>query len=335
MINHMNFELKEKNILFISPKFFNYEKEIVNKLKNFGANVHYVDDRFDNGLIVKALLRLGIGKIILKNKIIGYFLKELEKSKFDKIDYVFALTPEAFSENVIEIYRKLLPDTVFILYMWDSFKNRTNTPHLLKYFNFKYTFDLKDSKNYNLDYLPLFYIDSYSSFIKKDNFLYDVSFIGTAHSDRISISKKVVRLLGTNKYFFYFYFQSKILYYYNKVVNKHFKDVSKKDISFVSIDKLLLNHVVENSKVVIDIQHFDQEGLTMRTFEMLGAKKKLITTNKNVALHDFYNHNNIFILDRKKLEINSDFLVSDYIDLPKEIYGKYSLHSWIKTIFKL
>jgi hypothetical protein len=219
--------------------------------------------------------------------------------------------------------------------MWDSFKNRTNTPHLLEYFDFKYSFDLKDSKNYNLDYLPLFYIDSYRSFIKKDNFLYDVSFIGTAHSDRISIAKKVVMQLGTNKYFFYFYFQSKILYYYNKIVNKHFKDVIKTDICFNSIDKILLNQVLENSKVVLDIQHFDQEGLTMRTFEMIGAKKKLITTNKNVALHDFYNSNNIFILDRKKLEINSDFLGLDYIDLPKEIYEKYSLHSWIKTIFKL
>jgi hypothetical protein len=331
----MNFELKEKNILFISPKFFNYEKEIEKKIEDFGANVHYVDDRFDNGFIVKALLRLGIGKIFLKNKIIRYFLKELERSKFDKIDYVFALTPEAFSENVIEIYRKLLPDTVFILYMWDSFKNKTNTPHLLEYFDFKYSFDLVDSQNYDLNYLPLFYIDSYSSFIKKDNFLYDISFIGTAHSDRIAIAKKVVKQLGTNKYFFYFYFQSKILYYYNKIVNKHFKDVIKTDICFNSIDKILLNQVLENSKVVLDIQHFDQEGLTMRTFEMIGAKKKLITTNKNVALHDFYNSNNICILDRKKLEINSDFLVSDYIDLPKEIYEKYSLHSWIKTIFKL
>jgi hypothetical protein len=331
----MNFELKEKNILFISPKFFNYEKEIEKKIEDFGANVHYIDDRFDNGFIVKALLRLGIGKIFLKNKIIRYFLKELERSKFDKIDYVFALTPEAFSENVIEIYRKLLPDTVFILYMWDSFKNKTNTPHLLEYFDFKYSFDLVDSQNYDLNYLPLFYIDSYSSFIKKDNFLYDISFIGTAHSDRIAIAKKVVKQLGTNKYFFYFYFQSKILYYYNKIVNKHFKDVIKTDICFNSIDKILLNQVLENSKVVLDIQHFDQEGLTMRTFEMIGAKKKLITTNKNVALHDFYNSNNICILDRKKLEINSDFLVSDYIDLPKEIYEKYSLHSWIKTIFKL
>jgi hypothetical protein len=219
--------------------------------------------------------------------------------------------------------------------MWDSFKNKTNTPHLLEYFDFKYSFDLVDSQNYDLNYLPLFYIDSYSSFIKKDNFLYDISFIGTAHSDRIAIAKKVVKQLGTNKYFFYFYFQSKILYYYNKIVNKHFKDVFKTDICFNSIDKILLNQVLENSKVVLDIQHFDQEGLTMRTFEMIGAKKKLITTNKNVALHDFYNSNNICILDRKKLEINSDFLVSDYIDLPKEIYEKYSLHSWIKTIFKL
>lgn len=327
--------LNNKNILFISPKFFNYEKEIVNKLREFGANVHYIDDRFDNGFLVKALLRLGIGKIILQSKIVNYFLGELGESKFNRIDYVFALTPEAFSEKVIAIFRNKLPDAVFILYMWDSFKNRTNTPLLLEYFDFKYSFDLKDSKNYNLNYLPLFYIDCYTSFIKKQYYQYDVSFIGTAHSDRIAIAKKIVKQLGTDKYFFYFYFQSKILYYYNKIVNKHFKNVSKRDISFVSIDKLLLNHVVENSKVVIDIQHFDQEGLTMRTFEMLGAKKKLITTNKNVALHDFYNPNNIYILDRKKLEIEPNFLDSDYMDLPKEIYEKYSLHSWIKTIFKL
>ena len=38
----------------------------------------------------------------------------------------------------------------------------------------------------------------------------------------------------------------------------------------------------KESEVILDINHPGQNGLTMRTFEALGAGKKLITTNTEI-----------------------------------------------------
>ena len=67
--------------------------------------------------------------------------------------------------------------------------------------------------------------------------------------------------------------------------------------------------------------------------EMLGAKKKLITTNHNIKYYDFYDQQNILIIDRKKPVIDKDFIYSPYNDIDLHIYNKYSLQSWVNTIF--
>ena len=45
-------KLENKNILFFSVQTFNLEKEILNKLKEFGANVDYYDERPSNNNFV-------------------------------------------------------------------------------------------------------------------------------------------------------------------------------------------------------------------------------------------------------------------------------------------
>lgn len=56
--------------------------------------------------------------------------------------------------------------------------------------------------------------------------------------------------------------------------------------------------VLAISKAQIEIQHPSQKGLTTRAFESLGTKTKLITTNPAIRQYDFYNSNNILIIDR-------------------------------------
>lgn len=325
--------IKDKNILFISPRFFNYEIEVLLKLKELGANVYYIDDRFDNGILVKGLLRLGLGKKFLKNKILNYFVNSLKQSNFSKVDYVFALTPEAFSEDIIKKYKELLPDARFLLYMWDSFQNRKNTKNIIDLFDAKFSFDVSDCKEYNLIYLPLFFIDDYSHITQTGKFDYDLTFIGTAHSDRYYLVKKIKNQLLGYKFFEYYYFQNILLLLYNKLTNRRFYKVRFKDITYTPLEKKALLHIIEKSKTIIDIQHPKQEGLTIRLIEMIGAKRKVITTNKNVKNFDFYCSNNILVIDRDFPLIDPSFLEQDYQELPIEIYNKYSINTWLNTIF--
>lgn len=65
-------------------------------------------------------------------------------------------------------------------------------------------------------------------------------------------------------------------------------------------------------------------------------QKKIITTNKSIISYDFYNPNNIFILDEDKpVNINPAFFTTPYEPLSDEIYHKYTIQNWVKTVFKL
>ena len=72
----------------------------------------------------------------------------------------------------------------------------------------------------------------------------------------------------------------------------------------------------------------------MRTIEMLGMSKKVITTNALITQYDFYNPNNFFIIDRENPVLNTDFLDAPYEPLPPEIQAKYSLDAFLKEIFE-
>ena len=86
------------------------------------------------------------------------------------------------------------------------------------------------------------------------------------------------------------------------------------------------------AKCVMDIESSTQTGLTMRTIEMIGLRKKLITTNKDIVNYDFYNENNIMIVDRENFKIDKVFFEKPYVNLDEKIYEKYALKNWILRV---
>ena len=90
-----------------------------------------------------------------------------------------------------------------------------------------------------------------------------------------------------------------------------------------------ISEIVDESKIIIDIQHPKQTGLTMRTIEMLGMNKKIITTNEDIKNYDFFDENNIKIINREDNYFDFTDLKSDYVNLDDSIYSYYSLSSWI------
>lgn len=85
---------------------------------------------------------------------------------------------------------------------------------------------------------------------------------------------------------------------------------------------------------MIDIQHPKQVGLTMRTIEMLGLRKKLITTNQDIKNYDFYNEDNICIIDRKDILIKKNFFETNYNSNSDAYRKNYSLESFVDEILK-
>ncbi|CAM4017558.1 hypothetical protein [Arcobacter cloacae] len=331
-------ELRGKTVLLLAPKFFGYEIEIKKELENLGAKVIYFDERPKNDFFTKVFIRLNLKSFIFK-KIEEYYKNILESIKKENIDYLFLVNVETVPLKFIEKTILINPKLKVLTYFWDSVKNRKKSLEYLSYSNKFFSFDLKDAEaNMRIEFLPLFYIDDYKNINNIENeLIYDISFIGTVHSDRYKIIKQIEKQINNNnglKTYFYFYSPSKILFFFQKLFKKDFKYIEWSDVSFKSLSKLDVIDVIEKSKCIIDIQHPLQTGLTMRTIEMLGAKKKILTTNSEIKKYDFYNSNNIFLLDRNNVKIDIEFFEKKYKDLNDDIYKKYSINQWLKTIFR-
>ncbi|HAB26352.1 MAG TPA: hypothetical protein DCE27_00175, partial [Xanthomarina gelatinilytica] len=87
--------------------------------------------------------------------------------------------------------------------------------------------------------------------------------------------------------------------------------------------------------VLLDIQKENQYGLSFRVFESLGYKKKLITTNADIVNYDFYNPNNIAVVDVHNIQIPDAFFKTPYEEIPKDVLYKYTLAGWIENVFNL
>ena len=79
---------------------------------------------------------------------------------------------------------------------------------------------------------------------------------------------------------------------------------------------------VNRSKYIIDIVQEEQVGLTLRALESLFYGRKLITNNSNISNYNFYNPNNILILDTS-YEIPEGFINSNYEPVGEELLRKY------------
>ncbi|MCT7554562.1 hypothetical protein [Aliarcobacter butzleri] len=330
-------DLNGKTILFLAPKFFGYEFEIKKELENFGAKVIFFDERPKNDFFTKAFIRLNL-KSFISNRIENYYKNIIESVKDENIDYLFLVSTETISIKTIKEIKYIHKDIKIFTYFWDSIKNKKSALDYLDISDKYFTFDYSDTNiDKKIEFLPLFYIKDYEDIADiRNELLYDICFIGTVHSDRYKIIKELEKeLKGTNvNTFFYFYSPSKILFFFQKLFEKDFRNIKWDEVSFNPLNRLDVIDIIKKSKCIIDIQHPNQTGLTMRTIEILGAKKKLLTTNKEIEKYDFYNKNNIFVFDRNKPKICSNCFIKNYEDINIDIYQKYSLKNWVITIFK-
>lgn len=90
---------------------------------------------------------------------------------------------------------------------------------------------------------------------------------------------------------------------------------------------------MKDADVLVDFINGKHCGLSFRTFEAMGYDKKLITTNAEIIKYDFYNPNNIFVLNNDNLAKLNEFLEKPYEPLPVEIKQKYSFTNWIRYVF--
>ena len=299
-------ELKRRNIEanHIDASKFKYKyKSVFNKLSN-------------------SINKLFFGKNIKNIALEEYILKQLKN--LGQQDIILFIRPDKISKKAhLEI--KELTDR-YISYIYDSCR-RFPIDHLLNgVFDEIFSFDLIDVEKHQFTFISNYiYMDKKE--IKSENEINNNIFIVVSIDERFDFLNNLANYLTNHNIDFKFIAVGK-----TKPKNMN-QNIIFSEKTLLPED---LQNDLENSKIFLDLIRKDHNGLSFRIFEALAMQRKIITTNKSISQYDFYNPNNILILDENSdINIQSDFLTTPYEPLRDDIYDKYTIENWAKTVFKL
>ncbi|MBS1549140.1 MAG: lipopolysaccharide biosynthesis protein [Bacteroidetes bacterium] len=324
---------ENKQILLITTHFFGYENAMIHQLKKRDAHVLYFDERPSENSFYKGIIR--VAPFLLHWKIESYYKSILNQLKNKKIDQFLLIKGEATPEFFLKEFRKQHPETRFIFYAYDSVTEYPKFLKLSHYFDSVFTFEAQDAQKYNWHFRPLFYIDAYQNSILKSKTLYDVAFIGSAHTDRYTVGENILKSLNQLKLksYFYYFAPGKIFFYLKRLLDPHFKKFDIKKVRFQSLSHEKIADIYQNSFAVLDINKPFQLGLSMRPFEAIASQKKLITTNPEIVHYPFYSADNILVVNRNFIQIDPLFFQTPFKELPEGTLQKISIDSWLDALF--
>ena len=320
------------NILFIGMNFYDYEDAIVDRLEEKGHKVIRHPDKESFFLNHFPFLPEKIGLAEIKKYQEGIIKKLRNKC----IDYVLVIVGRGLTSCFLKELRKINENAVFILYLWDDIARVKNFEEVKNYYDKIYTFDPNDAQKYQIGFLPLFYRKKRIGEGVKRNQEIDIFSAMNCHSDREKIAREIVEKNKDKNIKIILTVNGKS--YLRRIIKNHFHSISDRYINIRFRKNTLrqeeLYQIMQCAKIILDVQYPTQIGLTMRTFDAMSVGRKLITTNPDVRYYDFYDPNNISIIDREDISIPDDFYISPYLSLKERIIDKYSLNTWIEVLLE-
>ncbi|MFD0939083.1 hypothetical protein [Pedobacter boryungensis] len=322
--------LKDKRVLFIGMGFYDYDHAIIEQFKKFGAKVDYFSE-VPTGYQFRYALRTDNQKA--KQQIVNNLSFEIAQSSQSDYDIVFVIKGEYLTIEAIEILKSKSKSAKWIFYLWDSIARIPSSARIMGQFDEVYSFDrIECIDNPNMKFNPLFYREEYAYRKPLKEASIDLYFLGWYHSDRLKLVKKISNFCDQHrlKYNMKLY-SGRFSYLLHTLMGGELKG-NRQLLTFKPTTAKKNMEGILSSRCSLDIAHPLQCGLTMRTIELLGAQKKIITTNRDIVNYDFYHPNNVLLIDRENPELNVDFFKSDYTPISIEIVSQYTIESWLKRM---
>ena len=301
--------MKQK-VLFIGIGFYDYDIIIRQAIEKLGFEVDYFCET-PKGFFYSFANYLKLNSISQTFR--NNHSMNIANACGNDYSYIFVIKGDCITHEALNIIQQKNKNAKTVLYLWDSIKRMPNYKNIQGFFMSIYSFDRVDCINN-----------------KQNNFSYDLFFIGWAHSDRAILLKEIdLKLQSQDLKTKFLIFVGKAAYYISKPIRAIRTMTIQKPISTKDIAQYC-----SESRAILDIAHPLQTGLTMRTIEVLfGIGRKLITTNKDIINYDFYNENNILIINRENLEIPKSFFEKEFIPYPKEFVESFFIENWVKDFF--
>ena len=319
-------------ICLISFDFWHYDEHIVNKLKEKGIEATHINigaftHKNFGARIKNTISKVFFGKNLKHENIQKFIIDSLQK--IGKQDQILVINPEAIEEKTHKIIRKYTDRN--IAYLYDSML-RNPAHHILHFFDTVFSFDDEDVKKFGFKKINNYnYLKHISAEQQSPEF--DLFYITSYDKTRILRLVKLNIKTSDLKIKFKAIIAGKKSW--KKQLQQIFDKKLVKSLQFrrTNISQSEVLRYYENSKAILDFQRNHQSGLSFRVFEAMALEKKFITDNADIKNYDFYNPENILILNSDFSNIEKSFFESVYQKIPEEIYYKYTLDNWVETVF--
>lgn len=312
-------------IIIVAFDLWGFNKKIADHLSKQGHEVTFLDLNAIKYIYKSKWQRAGnfLNKVFLgKNIKKDYKNKTLIKriNELPKQDHVLIVNPNQFRSDIRLLLRNRTPN--FIAYNYDSLARIPLPENHNELFDRIFSFDIEDVQK-----------NSYLTLLTNFIYLDKLPYLQTQNKAFMILSKSYEREVLLSR--IANIFDKKGIYNYEfivanpatKKVNKRIHLTEKHIKLDIVIDKM------KNADILIDLVRHNQTGLSFRIFEAMALNKKLITNNRTILEYDFYNPNNILVIDNHVNDIPDEFLTKPYEEIPEEIYYKYTLENFINTLF--
>ena len=323
-------------ICVISYDFWGYDQYIVETLQAKHIDAHHIkiadvtyadfSERAAN-----AVSKIFLNKNIKAEKRQKFVLDSLEKLGYQ--DQILVLNPDTFDLSTLKQIRKC--SDRLITYLYDSLDRIPVDQSKLELFNKIFSFDIVDIQRYGFEKLTNYiYLPHLSCNIQNPET--DLFYITSYDHKRVAF----IKLLTKRLLELHLKFQIMVI---GKKGWKHqlknlFMTVPENLNILFSVKKIShkkLPEYYKNSRVLLDLTRENQYGLSFRIFEAMAMEKKIITDNEMIKNYDFYNPNNILVLDETCSNLNLSFFESPYEKIPEDVYYKYTLENWTNKVFNI
>ncbi|MGB8376286.1 MAG: hypothetical protein WCE57_13280 [Salegentibacter sp.] len=320
--SHSNYNLIFLKVVIVAPFSFGYIDSLVRKMsENNDLEVLFINTSeisFQySGIIhrTKNFFLKTFAKKNLKRDFVEDIIEQQVRERGPQ-DKILVIRPDKFSKQHLKFLKS--HSKTLIAYLFDSVAVIPGQVKNKAIFDEVFSYEKEDVQKYGFKFITNFIpFDLPSNPMTPNNGLFNIS----SFDHRYKLLLKIAKQLKEANYDYH-------------IVVKKDKPLSEELVHFTS-EYWSLEKVKESLKeasILLDIQKHEQFGLSFRVFESLGFSKKLITTNSSIVEYDFYDSDNILVIDPANPVIPREFFQKEYKELPESIISKYRREAWIEQV---
>ncbi|HKK43042.1 MAG TPA: hypothetical protein VJ963_11580 [Bacteroidales bacterium] len=343
-------------ILLIMPRFYGMELKTKAALESQGHVVVWIENKslvFDyHGTNSKFKVPRRIYSWLFTPRV-NFLKKQLKSIENLKFDILFAFNGFIICSFLFNLLKRYNPELRSVIFLWDS-SRMFSWSRETKLFDRVVTFDQADAQSFGLEYCPNYYIKDKEELINRSG--YDLFFAGKFSTERLNMLDKIIdqvsvcncnlylkMLIGYRKLL-----HCKVLYRFLKLTGlmtpwakdyvanyEVVEGISKRDF-FIreEIGFELLQSEMSLANVILDLSFKGQSGYSHRLIKALASGKKVITNNRNIIKEQFYNKDQVMIIDEDNPIIDYNWIKERrHFEINKYFEG-LELSEWLRNFIK-